>query len=304
MYNSIKASKSVAIVSRIGVYQALSKTARLTQIIRQDSNNKQTLKFKLGFSELRIYNLSLESHTLLALQVQSELNRKEVEQFNNTLRLYFRHADIVVYNQRRLRDSGALVLRIKSLYTGKGAYQADKDNTKGILAELYLSIRARVILTQNLQTDNRLVNKSIGVVNNIVQRYSRSVKEIPDIILVYIDGYNSPTFKNTRCIPVFPVTRQFIYRATYYSRTNFLLVLAYAIIVYKSQGLTLPRAVLSLRYPDYSPGLSYMAFSRVKKLTNIIIKEPFSRERFGIKTTIANIVYRKLNQERRTSCYI
>ena len=103
---------------------------------------------------------------------------------------------------------------------------------------------------------------------------------------------------------MFPVTRQFIYRATYYSRTNFLLIPAYAIIVYKSQGLTLPKAVLSLRYPDYSPGLSYIAFSRVKKLTNIIIKEPFSRERFRINKTTANIVYRKLNWERRTSYYI
>ena len=121
------------------------------------------------------------------------------------------------------------------------------------------------------------------------------MKEIPDIILVYIDSYNSPIFENNRCIPVFPVTCQFIYRATYYSRTNFPLIPAYAIIVYKSQGLTLPRAILSLRYPDYSPGLSYMAFSRVKKLTNIIIKEPFSRDRFGIKTTTVNIVYRKLD---------
>ena len=69
MYTGIKGAKSAAIVSRIGVYQALSKTALLTQIIRQDSNNKQTLKFKLALSELRIYNLSLESYTLLALRV-------------------------------------------------------------------------------------------------------------------------------------------------------------------------------------------------------------------------------------------
>ena len=69
MYTGIKGAKSVAMVSGIGVYQALSKTARLTQIIRQDSNNKQTLKFKLALSELRIYNLSLESYTLLALRV-------------------------------------------------------------------------------------------------------------------------------------------------------------------------------------------------------------------------------------------
>ena len=94
---------------------------------------------------------------------------------------------------------------------------------------------------------------------------------------------------------MFPVTRQFTYRATYYSRTNFPLVPVYAIIVYKSQGLTLPKSVLRLRYPDYSPGLSYIAFSRVKKLTDIMIKEPFSRERFRIKKTIANIVYRKLD---------
>jgi hypothetical protein len=56
--------------------------------------------------------------------------------------------------------------------------------------------------------------------------------------------------------------------------------LAYAIIVYKSQGLTLSKAVLNLNQREHCLGLSYVAVSQVKTLDRVLFKVPFDYERF------------------------
>lgn len=63
------------------------------------------------------------------------------------------------------------------------------------------------------------------------------------------------------------------------SRTQFPLTIAYAIIIYKSQGMTLPKVVLNIT-KDFSPGLTYVAMSRVRSLQDIMFEEPFSFDRF------------------------
>jgi ATP-dependent exoDNAse (exonuclease V) alpha subunit len=55
---------------------------------------------------------------------------------------------------------------------------------------------------------------------------------------------------------------------------------AYAITVHKSQGLTVGRAVLDISEKDFSPGLTYVAISRVKTLAGILFDNVFDFERF------------------------
>ena len=110
---------------------------------------------------------------------------------------------------------------------------------------------------------------------------------MPSVLLVYFSEYSGPDFPNygPKIIPIFPVTCQFEYKGIPCSRTQFPLRLTYAIIVYKSQGLTLLRVVLNLDQREHCLGLSYVAISRVKALGGLMFETPFDYSRFTVNNT-------------------
>jgi len=73
--------------------------------------------------------------------------------------------------------------------------------------------------------------------------------------------------------------------------------LAYALTIHKSQGLTLPQAWIDIGKSERTPGVSYVAISRVKTLLSCII-EPMTFQRLTNLKTSANVQYR-LNEETR-----
>jgi ATP-dependent DNA helicase PIF1 len=75
-------------------------------------------------------------------------------------------------------------------------------------------------------------------------------------------------------------TREFFRGNIACSRSQFPIALAYAITVHKAQGITVPRAVFNIVQRDFSPGLTYVAVSRVKTLDGVLFEESFNFDRF------------------------
>ena len=90
-------------------------------------------------------------------------------------------------------------------------------------------------------------------------------------------------------VPIFRQTTEWSKRGAVLRRTQFPLVLAYAITIHKSQGLTVEKAVLNISEADFAPGLTYVAVSRVKSLNGLMFEEPFDLQGLQKKdgTTIA-----------------
>ena len=63
------------------------------------------------------------------------------------------------------------------------------------------------------------------------------------------------------------------------SRRQFPMSIAYAITIHKSQGLTPNKAVVNIGKKEFLAGLAYVALSRVKRLTELILDPPFNLER-------------------------
>jgi ATP-dependent DNA helicase PIF1 len=62
---------------------------------------------------------------------------------------------------------------------------------------------------------------------------------------------------------------------TLLSRTQLPLTLAWGITIHKSQGLTLEKVVVEIGHADFSPGLSFVAISRVKSLAGLALRSRF-----------------------------
>ena len=227
--------------------------------------------------------MSEESWKLLCTRIANQLSPDEVGDFDSALRLYYTTEEVCITNNTKLMDANQPIKRIKASYRGRNAAKATEDEADNLSPEISLCIGARVILTINLWTEVGLVNGFIGSVYDIAWDTGQDPASLmPSLLLIKFDKYTGPEFPSCPqgVIPVFSVACQFDFKGVVCSCTQFPLQLAYVITVYKSQGLTLQKAVLNLNCKEYCLGLSYVAVSQVKTLDRLLFERPFDFEYF------------------------
>jgi ATP-dependent exoDNAse (exonuclease V) alpha subunit len=121
----------------------------------------------------------------------------------------------------------------------------------------------------------------MGTITDILFKKNPEYTSLPAVILVSFDKYNGPTLtnlKNTSVVPIVPIRRMWEGKSSSCSRLQIPLSLAWDITAHKSQGLTLPKAVIDLGKKEFVAGLSFVAISRVRSFDDILFK-PFSFNR-------------------------
>ena len=165
---------------------------------------------------------------------------------------------------------------------GNEANRADSDVTHGLEAQLLLIRGARIMLTANLWTEARLVNSSMGTIQDLLFKENQGPPSLPIAVLISFDNYTGPTISNLegeRVVPIVPIRRTWESKSRVIClRLQIPVCLAWAITVYKSQGLTLKKAIVDLGDREFTVGLTFVAVSRVCILEDLLIK-PFSFER-------------------------
>jgi ATP-dependent exoDNAse (exonuclease V) alpha subunit len=93
-------------------------------------------------------------------------------------------------------------------------------------------------------------------------------------------AFMAPLLTLLRLVPINPVEIQFSWKNHSCTRRQLPLALAFASTIHKAQGSTIPRAVIDIgpSDPPQSPGLAFVAISRIKQLVNAIFA-PFAFDR-------------------------
>lgn len=129
----------------------------------------------------------------------------------------------------------------------------DCNNTGGLEAKVKLAVGARTMLRRNIDTKSGLVNGAIGTVVSIANSHIR-------VKFDHLD--QAYEVERVRC-KFMVMKKYFVYRR------QFPLILAYAITIHKSQGLSLDCAIVDLSSKVFAPGMAYVAMSRVRSLSGL-----------------------------------
>ncbi|KJZ72187.1 hypothetical protein HIM_08452 [Hirsutella minnesotensis 3608] len=246
-----KEVQGVEIKSR-SAYRRFDKTVFLKVAQRQRGDDQGA--FRSALEELRLLQLSMESWKLLSSRVQAKLDDQEVAKFVNSLRVYATKDRVNEYNHYHLDRLGRPVIQVIAKNVGPGAAAAPDDKAGNLCEADSLYDIAWAPGADPMQNP-------------------------PCVIMMEFDKYTGPVFLTTadgrKIVPILPVNRDFLVGATLCTRTQFPLIVCYAITVHKSQSITEDMIVTDLSCRDFQTGLSYVAVSRVKTLQGLMLDAPF-----------------------------
>ncbi|GES89666.1 ATP-dependent DNA helicase Pif1-like [Rhizophagus clarus] len=163
------------------------------------ANDKQDV---LSNSDSAVYKQFKEVYKLEIIQCQSE-NSKKIEdklsvikrnEFSNVLFLLTKWSEVNTVNIDQLRSSDIHVAKIQAIHTGSNkAKKADSDIAHKLEAYILLARGAQVMLTANLQTEIKLVNSAMRIVQEIIFSEDQGLPCLPTAVLISFDNYKRPT---------------------------------------------------------------------------------------------------------------
>ena len=181
--------------------------------------------------------------------------RKACADVNNDL-LNTLNSEIVALHSKDVIDEGASTTKWnKKAAERLKAMNLDSNLTAGLEVVLHLAVGARVMLRRNLSTEEGLVNGAIGTVLEMSSRY----------VTVKFDKITEP-YQVSRITSRFCVLNKF-----YVHREQFPLIVAYAVTIHKSQGLSLDCAIIDLSTKVFGEGMAYVALSRVRSIDGVYL---------------------------------
>ncbi|KJK73749.1 hypothetical protein H634G_10985 [Metarhizium anisopliae BRIP 53293] len=199
-----------------------------------DQGRNDGKAFREALEELRLLQLSVESWKLLSGRVQAKLDDQEVARFANALRVYATKDRVNEYNHYHLDRLGRPIIQVKAKNVGHGAAAAPDDKAGNLAKQIPICVGAHLMLTSNLWQPVGLCNGARGTVYDMGWAPGADpVQDPPCVIMMEFDKYNGPVFLTTadgrNIVPILPVERDFLIGSTLCTRTQFPLIVCYAI---------------------------------------------------------------------------
>ena len=124
-----------------------------------------------------------------------------------------------------------------------------------------------------------LVNGAMGTVVAICyDEAGGSPPNLPVAVTMRFDSYYGPTLPDGT-VPITSLCCTRLSTEKQCSRLQLPLKLVWAVPIHKCQGMTLNKAVIDVGKKDFSAGLTFVAYSRVRQLKDLLFMPPFTFQR-------------------------
>ncbi|XP_068692831.1 uncharacterized protein [Montipora foliosa] len=192
-------------------------------------------------------------------------NVSNLNEFEYATRLLYSNEQVAKYNHYQLNQLQHPVACINARHSSSSAKNASSDDMSGLEPVVFLAKTAKVMLTMNLWSHVGLCNGATGTVRHIIYDNGHRPPNLPLAVIVEFDNYRGPAFIDSQpsCVPICPVTVSLQSGSSLHERQQLPLRLAWALTIHKSQGLTLPKAWIDIGKTEKSPGITYVALSRI-----------------------------------------
>lgn len=223
-------------------------------------------------------NITKSDYDLLATRNVNLLSDAEISTFDKAAHLCATNDKVAEYNLKHLEDLNQPIAEILSENHNNAELRRYEEKGCGLEQRLFLSIGCRVVLKRNLWVAAGLVNGAQGTVTAIVYDYNKLPPDPPLYILVEFDHYNGPCIIN-KSFPIITVKSNWQFNNKECFRIQFPLALCYATTIHKAQGRTIDKVIIDIGDSDFACGLTYVAITRARCLTDIIFKPFFMLNR-------------------------
>ena len=277
-------------------YKMFDKVIKLTVNHRVQGMSMEQEQFRNLLSRLREGQAAVGDWHLLSSRQPANIS--DTSQCNDAVRLYYSNQEVAKYNHQQLSKLHPID-RINTRHSSFLAKTVSPDEMSGLEPTVLLARGAKVMLTMDLWATVGLCNGASGKVIDIIYQIGQQPPDLPITVIVQFDDYRGPSISPSMasCVPIPPITITANLSNGILERQQLPLRLAYALTIHKSQGLTFSKAWIDIGKSEKTPGVSYVALSRVKTLTSCVI-EPMTIERLTSLKSFATLQY-TLDEESR-----
>jgi hypothetical protein len=190
-------------------------------------------------------------------KVISYVKNLEIDYSSNAIQptfLYSKKCNVHEKNMEELEKNPNELLIFKALYTEiQNDYKLDKTDQL-----LYLKVGAQVMLNVNLDCEAGLVNGSRGIITGYSSENGGELK------IKFLNGTEMFFKRHETSVEE---DGKLLYKVV-----QFPFILAYALSIHKSQGMTLDAIEIDIGSKIFAAGQAYTALSRAQSLTSVKVK--------------------------------
>ena len=267
------------------LFNAINDVIILEESQRQAGTDEIQIRFKRLLQHCEEGTVDVEDWNLLRTRFIGTASDSTDLQWDEAPHLSFDNKSVQEFNMEKLQSLQKPIARLNAEHNCAAARRSDSQDANGLHATLFLCEGADVMLTSNLWTAAGLHNGAKGKVVDFVYTTPEGPRSgsLPESVVVHfphlqdnVDAF-LPGLPKTVSIP----TTQAEWSDTagkVLTRRQFPLMLSWAFTIHKSQGKTLDRAVIDLGNSERCSGMTLVALSRVRRLSDLLLK-PFTCER-------------------------